>query len=420
MYDVSGKSPPNSSTTSFFSGISSYVPTSLTFHKTCVQGTHLQGSPLQGYSVIPAVWEDHTPSDIIELKNGIGVRERQLLWDVIKRITNPFELIFTNTLSQHIPPSVCILKPLSRSYFKFVEICELMKFFEEYGGGGVANPQNSKLRSLHLCEGPGGFIEAFLDRAERHKKTVTNVWAMTLKQTHHSIPGWRAAGRLLTRHPQIQVEYGPSGTGNILDSENQEHLEKLVKKRANLVTADGGFDFSGDFEGQEKVIFPLLVASARIALSCLAPNGCFILKIFDSFSEVTEVFLCIVAQHFKDFAIYKPVTSRPCNSERYFIGRGFKGFPAESRDLFVRLAELGSECKWINNSSSSSNSLITTRNYIQTIITKYVEEQKAALSCVVAYDITKSNTDIIWQEQYDIAVAWCKAFHVPFRRANSN
>lgn len=277
---------------------------------------------------------------------------------------------------------------------------ELMKFFD------TVKPL--KYRTLHLCEGPGGFIEGFLDRAARYKRQVSAVWAMTLKQTNHSIPGWRAAAKLLAKHPEIHIEYGPNATGNILEQENQMYLEQRLKPAGvHLVTADGGFDFSADFEAQEKNIFPLLVASSYIALTCLALQGCFILKIFDSFSPNTVAFLGFLASHFKEFTIYKPVTSRPCNSERYFIGKGFRGFPHTSAALFHRLMK---ENMILVQPSEDVAAMI------ESLTKGYVEQQRSALQHVLAFDQESTDTEALWQQQEENSMQWCQAFHIPCRQ----
>lgn len=47
-------------------------------------------------------------------------------------------------------------------------------------------------------------------------------------------------------------------------------------------------------------------------------------KIFDIFSPFTVGLIYILYQTFEKFAIIKPFTSRPANSERYVIGIGLK------------------------------------------------------------------------------------------------
>ena len=351
-------------------------------------------------------WLDTTPPELILLKSKIGEKEQENNWDLAKRVTNPYELIFTNSKHVDLPESISIIKPLSRSFFKLIEILEITKFFDTV--------KATKYRSLHLCEGPGGFIEAFIDRAQKYKKNIQSIHAMTLRQTNHNIPGWRAASRFLARHPEIHIEYGPSLTGNIMLEENQNYLSAKMKKSIHLVTADGGFDFSIDFSAQEKLVFPLLVASAFIALSCLAPGGMFVLKIFDVHSPVTEQFIAFLAIHFREFTIYKPVTSRPCNSERYFVGIGFRNFPAESialfRELIVQKKDLTSI--WNND---ISNKIIKD---ITPTIEKYVDEQKIALQRLLGLSsfTRKSELDDLWSIQEQLCKQWCETFHVPSRR----
>jgi hypothetical protein len=48
-----------------------------------------------------------------------------------------------------------------------------------------------------------------------------------------------------------------------------------------------------------------------------------IIKLFDIYARATQDLFLGSATFFESFTLYKPATSRPCNSERYFIGRGF-------------------------------------------------------------------------------------------------
>ena len=48
--------------------------------------------------------------------------------------------------------SISKLKPLSRAFYKLIEICNIFELLKKY--------ENKQLTSFHLAEGPGGFIEA--------------------------------------------------------------------------------------------------------------------------------------------------------------------------------------------------------------------------------------------------------------------
>ena len=73
-----------------------------------------------------------------------------LQWDNFKKYTNPYEYIHTIVPNCRTP--VAKHKPLSRSYYKFIEITNLLHILEPF--------DLENIKSFHLAEGPGGFIEA--------------------------------------------------------------------------------------------------------------------------------------------------------------------------------------------------------------------------------------------------------------------
>ena len=71
-------------------------------------------------------------------------------WDNMKKFTNPHEYIHTPVPGYKT--SISRMKPLSRSFFKMIEMYNLFKIEDLY--------KNVEIKSFHLAEGPGGFIEA--------------------------------------------------------------------------------------------------------------------------------------------------------------------------------------------------------------------------------------------------------------------
>ena len=143
-------------------------------------------------------------NDIITLKKDIEICFPNTFdWDLWKKLANPYECIFTPSKDKYQLPSVSILNPLSRSYFKLWEIFSVfnMKF-----------PQ--RIKTSHVCEGPGGFIQAAYDWAEKKKLCIAATYAMTLRPNNPSIPGWRRATTFLKKYNQINIEYGPTKDGN--------------------------------------------------------------------------------------------------------------------------------------------------------------------------------------------------------------
>jgi hypothetical protein len=91
----------------------------------------------------------------------------------------------------------------------------------------------------------------------------------------------------------------------------------------DFIPADGGFDFSFDFNKQEVTISKLLFAQIAYAIMLQNRGGTFILKFFDCFMQHSIDLLYILSAFYDKVYIIKPQTSRYANSEKYLVCRGF-------------------------------------------------------------------------------------------------
>jgi len=255
-------------------------------------------------------------------KNEIDLFYEEGKWDDYKKITNPYEYIFLSW-NRRSSRSVTTRQPLSRSYFKMIELWKRLDL------DNYLKPTDSKFTSAHAAEGPGGFIEACTVLTERLKWRYESALAITLRSEAKNVPGWRKASRFLSYYPQIIIHDGADGTGNILIKENQDAYVKTVRDKhadgVHLFTADGGFDFSNDYNAQEDTVFPLFLAEAILGLRVLKKGGVLVIKCFDTFELPTLHLIWLVSRAFCDWGIVKPRTSRAGNAERYLIGKGFLG-----------------------------------------------------------------------------------------------
>ena len=304
-------------------------------------------------------------------------------------------------------PSIVACKPLSRSYFKMIEMMHVLQFFE------LLPKQTPKIRSAHVAEGPGGFIQALVELCSRNNKIIQACTAMTLKPVDQRVPGWRRAAAFLHHHPEVKLHYGNDGTGDIYVKENQDSFVAAASPGVNIFTADGGFDFSVNYTIQEKQVFHLLISSINIGLRCLNTDGVFILKVFDVFAESTQIILILLSRCFKEWMLYKPALSRPCNSERYFLGRGFRGPMSHSipilRQIELRLDD-GVFPVWGDTKEEEVA-------YIQENIRQNTTEQVRAIEEAGLY----LNDPALWytkqmaldfKKSYD----WCEKFRIPCTR----
>jgi hypothetical protein len=270
-------------------------------------------------------------TQVVAAKNEIDRIAPAGQWDDAKKITNTYEYIFLS-LQRRTNDSVSAKLPLSRSYFKMIEIWNQL-------GLGASLPA----RTAHSAEGPGGFLEAIQERTGG----TLPMTAMTLRSTERTIPGWRKSAAFLNKHPTVNITYGADGTGNLYHLANQDYFTQAAGT-VDLYTADGGFDFSADFNGQENTVQRLLVAEALAGLNTLRPQAAstMILKIFDTTHRATLELLWILSTVFERTALIKPHTSRPANSERYWIGVGYRGAPAWVITLLRELTATDAPTGW--------------------------------------------------------------------------
>jgi 23S rRNA U2552 (ribose-2'-O)-methylase RlmE/FtsJ len=246
-------------------------------------------------------------------------------WDTYKKYTNPYEYI--QTIVPHKKKSVAKYKPLSRAYFKMIELIEYFHL----------NTADTPISSFHLAEGPGGFIEALANIRSCEKDKYIGMTLLDDKNDEN-IPAWKKTDNFLKIHPNVLIENGADGTGNILSIENLDYCREKYGSSMDIITADGGFDFSVDFNNQESNMTRLLFAQICFAISMQKQNGSFVLKIFDCFNESTIDMLYILSTFYKKVYITKPKTSRYANSEKYVVCKDFICENPESVFQIIRSA----------------------------------------------------------------------------------
>jgi hypothetical protein len=273
----------------------------------------------------------YTPESKVlqQCKNSIDHFYEEGKWDDYKKITNPFEYIFLSW-NRRTSRSVAVRQPLSRSFFKMIE---LWKCIDITAAITPLVERDGGLVTAHSAEGPGGFIEACTVITERKSWTYKAATAITLRSEAKNVPGWRKANRFLDNWPQIEVHDGADSTGDILVPANREaFVNRVLEKNPNGVhvyTADGGFDFSSDFNAQEDTVLPLLFAEAYLGLRVLSKGGIMVIKCFDTTEQSTLDLIWILSRAFCTWGLLKPCTSRAGNAERYIIGKGFLGLASD-------------------------------------------------------------------------------------------
>tara|TARA_B100000795_G_scaffold264804_1_gene245769 strand:+ start:1999 stop:3195 length:1197 start_codon:yes stop_codon:yes gene_type:complete len=225
-------------------------------------------------------------------------------WDMMKIYTNPYEFIHTNIPNNNI--SISKYKPISRAFYKLLEIYNMFNLLD----------YDHPIDTFHLAEGPGGFIEATSFFRQNKKDTY---YGMTLQDGMRNTPGWKKSKGFLDKNPNIILEKGVDNTGNLYNDENFKHCCTKYKNKFEIITADGGIDFSDDFNNQEIMASRLLITQVFYALSMQKREGTFVLKIFDIFNKLSIDIVYLLSYYYESVFIVKPNTSRYANSEKYIV-----------------------------------------------------------------------------------------------------
>lgn len=330
-------------------------------------------------------------------------------WDQFKKYTNTYEYIHTNI--PYCKSSVCKLKPLSRSFYKLIEILNIFNI--EF--------TSKPIKSFHLAEGPGGFIEALITYRENNnnKNADDKYYGMTLiNDNDENIPGWKKSKYFLSKYPNVKIVTGKDKKGNLLNVENLWYCYDNFKNSIDFITGDGGFDFSTNFNEQEHLSTNLIFAQIVYAIAMQKKDGIFILKIFDIFTQVTIDLLYILSTLYEKCYIVKPYTSRCANSEKYIICKKFK-----LNDTYELVKKFSAYFSNLNDSTTISRFLNINLPYlyinkIEDINAILGQQQlENILATLHLLDCNKSDKlELIKKNNIQKCIQWCIKNKMPYNK----
>lgn len=344
-----------------------------------------------------------------ENKNRIDKYYDSNLWDKTKKVINPYELVYiTNKKTRY--RSVSTVEPLSRSFYKMVEMSHL--FLKEYKN------VKSKIRTLHLAEGPGGFMEGWRYFRNYFKDDI--LYGITLISNDKEIPSWKKTNNFLKMNPQIKLVYGIDGRGDLYNKDNIDYLgTRLGINSIPIITGDGGFDFSVSYNSQELYASKLLFGQILSALKCQKIGGTFILKFFDMNNLLTLDFLFLLQCCYNKITIYKPFTSRVANSERYVVCTGFIGIDSFYLDRLLSVLSLWNSLEAnIVLDRIYSNLPVKFYYYVNKLNSNIIKQQVEYINRTI--NIINNKYDSNWYQineisQINNAYRWCSENNIPFK-----
>lgn len=233
-----------------------------------------------------------------------------------------YRKLFTNSLFlnyYHNKKNIGIFKKnvLSRSFFKMIEIQN------DYN---ILKMSNKKVKIAFIAEAPGGFIEACYKI--RNKNIDDKYYTISLIDNKISnIPTWYNLKKKMIHKKNIEICSGYDNTGDIYKLINIfNYINYVGKHTCDIVTADGGFDFTTDFINQEYNFARLFLCEIIIGLNLQKIGGNFVIKCFDLTNILNLKIFYILCHLYEKVIITKLKTSRKTNSERYIVCKNMQEY----------------------------------------------------------------------------------------------
>lgn len=340
---------------------------------------------------------------LYEIKKKI--EEKGLDWDTYKKYTNPYEYIHGSV--PHKKKSISKYKPLSRSYFKMLEILKTFEFSFD-----------NQIKTFHLAEGPGGFIEAMTTYRQNIKDYYIGISLLDDKNDPN-IPSWKKSEQFLKQNTNVFIETGKDKTGDILSLNNFLYCKDKYASSMDFITADGGFDFSTNFNKQEVNINKLLFAQVVYAIVLQKKHGSFVLKIFDCFMQHTVDIIYLLSSFYQKVYIMKPHSSRYANSEKYLICKNFMYGSCEDffpylLNAFTKMITVESEniLRFIN--APISNYFITKLEEFNAIFGQQQIENIYYTISLIDCKNSQEKIDNLIKSHINKCVQWCCKYDVPY------
>ena len=312
-------------------------------------------------------------------------------WDIYKKFCNDYEYVYTK---YDIYKNVCNILPISRSYFKLHEILHDLNI--------IKNNTND-LNICCIAEGPGGFLQCLLDYTKKRDINIENVYGITLISENKDTPSWSPK---IIGNKNIKLLYGKDNTGNICNLENLVDMIENIDYKCDLITCDGGIDYSGNYNLQEIDSYEFIYNEIFLSLQIQKNGGTLILKMFDIIYYSSIQLIYLLYNCYETIEICKPYTSRNTNSEKYIICKNYK----YNKNIINFLKEnYNNKLNLINIPKSFLDNI---KFYNQVYIENQIKNIESVLDLIESQKILIKPSSI----QIEKALDWCKTYDLEINK----
>ena len=323
---------------------------------------------------------------ILDVKNDID--NYKLDWEKSKKLLNKYENIYISTNSNR---NICNITPISRSFFKLQQIIINYKLIN-----------NNVNTFTCIAEGPGGFIQSILHYTKNNTIDINKIYGITLiDKDINSVPYWHQS---ILNNKEITILSGKDKTGNLYNIDNINNFIENITEKIDLITCDGGIDYSNNYNNQEISSYRLLYSEIFLTLNIQKDNGSSVIKFFDLLHIKTIQLIFILSLVYDSVYIYKPTFSRKTNSEKYIICKHYN----KNDDIINLLKKYWTTIHKLNI-KLPNDFMNKINNYNNIFINEQCDYINKILLINNYVGINSSKNDI------NECIKWCEMYQIPIK-----
>ena len=202
----------------------------------------------------------------------------------------------------------------------------------------ISFAQNRKLRMFDNASAPGSFILA-MNYLTKQKGIEFDWMASTyLSSADNTALGDRYG--IMRNHMSRFTTTNTPFNGDTTDTKYLRYIQDKYDSSFDLYTSDLGVEIPhGKYHLQEQMNARPNLGQILFGLLVVRKGGAFFTKQYHHFSTFTMSLILIVASSFENVYLYKPISSKPDNSEVYIVGLNYIGTPEWMIDLMYKKLE---------------------------------------------------------------------------------
>ena len=253
---------------------------------------------VEAYSALQAAKNQFDRIKRVDLRNG-----RSEYFEALRSHANPFEGVGEVFIR--------------RSGTKLANIDAIFNLTNTMSNHFAQNSEGT-FTFCDIAGGPGAWSQYL-----QFRWPTSQGYGITLREDKNKGLNWSTRNLDMDRFVEY---YGPEGSDLSGDlfvhaANFADFVKQKYTRGVDLVVCDGGLDDTGEEEFQETVNSRLIFSEIYSSLLCLKSGGHLVLKVYDLVTKFSIDFVRILYWCFDELHIFKPMSSRPANSERYIVGR---------------------------------------------------------------------------------------------------